>query len=147
MPPQLTIRIVLEKPTPGVDYGLQEGKGTDFKTIQTKRSDGRNFEFECSVRVKLSASNTPVFLGPSAQGPPGDRFIYIDIGTFAGQKDSCWSRRLKIPLSGITPEMIKQSTSDSKMIIEALVPGSGKGGGPSCGTVKLFNEWKLKRNE
>ncbi len=137
----------MEKPTPGVDYGLQEGKGIDFKTIQTKRSDGRNFDFQCSVRVKLTAGNTLVFLGPFVQGPPGDRFIYIDIGTLAGQKDSCWSRRLKIPLTGITPEMIKQSPSDSEMIIEALVPGSGKGGGPNCGTVKPFNGWKLKQNE
>jgi hypothetical protein len=43
---ELTLRIVLEKPTPGVDYGLQEGKGTYFKTIQTKRGNGKNIVFE-----------------------------------------------------------------------------------------------------
>ncbi len=147
MEPEIILRIVLEDSTPGVDYGLQEGKGVNFKTVQTKRGDGGSLEFECRVRVKLSADNTPVFLGPFAQSPRGYQFTYIDIGTFAGQKDSCWSRRLKIPLTGITPEMIRQSTSDSKMIIEALVPGSGKGGGPNCGTVKPFNGWKLKQNE
>jgi hypothetical protein len=32
---EVTLKIILESPTPGVDYGLQEGKGADFKTIQT----------------------------------------------------------------------------------------------------------------
>lgn len=144
---EVTLKIILENPTPGVDYGLQDGKGTDFKTIQTKRGNGENLEFECSVRVKLADDNMPVFLGSYAQGPSNDRFIYIDIGTFAGQKDSCWDRRLKIPLSGISPKMIQQALSDSTLKIETAVPGSGRGGGPNCGTVKPFNGWKLKQNK
>ncbi len=60
---ELTLRIVLEKPTVGVDYGLQEGKGGNFKTIQTKRADSKNLEFECKVSVKLAYGMTPVFLG------------------------------------------------------------------------------------
>lgn len=141
---QLTLRIILEKPTPGVDYGLQEGKGADFKTIQTKKGNGGNLEFECSVNVKFADDNTPVFLGPYAHGPANERFIYIDIGTFAGQKDSCWDRRLKIPLTGITSEMIQQALSGSRCKIETVVAGAGKDGGANCGTVKPFTGWKLK---
>ncbi len=141
---ELTLRIVLEKPTPGVDYGLQEGKGTDFKTIQTKRGNGKNIVFEFKVRVKLADGIRPLFLGPFAQGSANGRFVYIDIGTFAGQKDSCWDRRLKIPLSDITLENIRQALSDPENRIETIVAGSGKGGGPNCGTVKPFNGWKLK---
>ncbi len=140
---EVTLKIILENPTPGVDYGLQEGKGTDFKTIQTKRGTGENLEFECSVRVKLSANNIPVFLGSYAQGPVNERFIYIDIGKFAGQKDSCWDRRLKIPFRGITSQMIQEALSSPNSKIETVVPGSGKNGGPNCGTVKPFNGWKL----
>ncbi|MFN2438261.1 MAG: DUF5990 family protein [Chitinophagaceae bacterium] len=114
----MTIKIIVESPTPGVDYGLQEGKGTDFKTIQTKRGNGENLEFECRVRVKLSGDNVPVFLGAYAQGPANERFIYIDIGKFAGQKDSSWDRRLKIPLSGITCQMIKHALTVSSCKIE-----------------------------
>jgi len=145
MQPQLTLRIILENPTPGVDYGLQEGKGTDYKTIQTKRGNDGNLEFECNVNVKFSDKNTPVFLGPYAQGPANERFIYIDIGTFAGQKDSIWDRRLKIPLSGISSEMINQALPNSGCKIETVVAGSGKDGGPNCGTVKPFRGWKLKQ--
>ncbi len=142
---EVTLKIILENPTPGVDYGLQEGKGTDFKTIQTKRGNGENLEFEFSVRVKIADDNIPVFLGSYAQGPVNERFIYIDIGKFAGQKDSCWDRRLKIPLTGITSEMIQQALSGSRCKIEAVVAGAGKDGGPNCGTVKPFTGWKLKQ--
>lgn len=89
MEPELTLKIVLEKPTAGVDYGLQEGKGSNFKTIQTKRANGNTLEFEFKVRVKHAHRMQPVFLGSFVQGTANERFIYIDIGTFAGQKIQC----------------------------------------------------------
>lgn len=141
---QLTLRIVLEKPTIGVDYGLQEGKGTNFKTVQTKRSNGENLKFGCIIKVKFSDKNIPVFLGAFAHGTANERFIYIDIGKFAGQKDSGWDRRLKIPLAGITSKMIQQAFANPDFYIGTMVPGTGKDGGPNCGTVKPFNGWKLK---
>jgi hypothetical protein len=144
---EVTLKIILENPATGVDYGLQQGKGTEFKTIQIKRGSLESLEFECSVKVKFSDNNSPVFLGSYAQGPAKDRFLYIDIGTFAGQKDSCWDRRLKIPLSGITSQMVQHALSDTGYKIEAVIAGSGKRGGPNCGTVKPFSGWKLKTNK
>jgi hypothetical protein len=40
--------------------------------------------------------------------------------------------------------MIQEALSGSSGKIETVVPGSGKDGGPNCGTVKPFNGWKLK---
>jgi Family of unknown function (DUF5990) len=77
------------------------------------------------------------------QGPSGERFVYIDIGTCAGQTDTVWSRRLKIPLRGITLIMIGQLQNNTQMILETRVPGTGKDGGPNCATVKPFAGWKL----
>ena len=57
----------------------------------------------------------------------GDRYFYIDIGTYAGQTNTPWSRRLKIPLSCITWELIN---SGSMLVGE--IPGTGNDGGPSC---------------
>jgi hypothetical protein len=139
----LHLRIILEAPPPDVDFGLQEGKGADYKTVQTQRSKGGNLTFDCSVTVKDNRQDgLPNFLGPLTQGPPNDRFIYFDIGQFAGQKDSCWNRRLKIPLVGITWAMIRQASSDPKKCLEAFVPGTGKRGGPNCAKVKS-REWKI----
>jgi hypothetical protein len=78
------------------------------------------------------------------QGPAGERFVYLDIGTYAGQKDSCWSRRLKVPLSGITWDIIDRMEK-SRAVLETRVPGTGKDGGPNCATVKPFDGWKLVR--
>jgi Family of unknown function (DUF5990) len=134
----LTLRIVLEKPTPGVDFGVQKGRGGDYETIQKQRSDGKDLCFEFSVRVKTVDGDTaPNFLGPMVQGPSGARFVYIDIGTYAGQKGTRWSRRLKIPLTGITRKMV-----DGVVGLETYVRGTGKDGGPGCGTAKPFAGWK-----
>ena len=144
MEQELTLRIILEKPTPGVDFGLQKGRGSDYETVQTQRSQGRDLQFEFSVRARQTGKNAaPNFLGPFVQGPAGERFVYIDIGTYAGQSETCWSRRLKIPLRGFTSAMIEAVIRDRQLIFETRVPGSGKDGSPSCATVKPFSGWNL----
>ena len=76
--------------------------------------------------------------GPFVQGPPRQRFVYLDIGTSAGQMDSCWTRRLKIPLEGIQPKIIRTGG-----VLETRVAGTGRDGGPACATVKDFDGWKI----
>jgi Family of unknown function (DUF5990) len=143
---ELTLRIILEKPPKDVDFGLQKGRGANYETTQTQRSKGKDLSFEFTAGVKSPGKLAPpTFLGPFMQGPPEARFLYIDIGTYAGQMGSCWSRRLKIPLNGITWDMIDRLRADSKLILETRVPGTGKDGGPNCATVKPFEGWKIVR--
>jgi hypothetical protein len=138
---EVNFRIVLAQPPPGVDFGLQKGHGSNYETVQTVRSKTADLSFEFTVRVAEGKDGLPNFLGPFVQGPPRERFVYLDIGIWAGQIDSLWSRRLKIPLRDITWDMIKQA-SDHAQVLEARVPGTGKDGGPSCATVKPFSGWK-----
>jgi hypothetical protein len=143
---ELTFRIILEMPPAGVDFALQKGRGGTYETIQKQRSGTGDLRFEFSLRTKASANGAqPNLLGPFVQGPPDARFVYLDIGTYAGQTGTSWSRRLKIPLTGITSEIINQIADDSQAVLEAHVPGTGRDGGPSCGTVKPFGGWKLVR--
>jgi hypothetical protein len=145
---ELKLRILLEQPTIGVDFGLQKGKGGNYETVQTRRSAGKDLSFEFTVRVKSDGKNSPPnFLGPFVQGPTGERFVYLDIGTCAGQKETPWSRRLKIPLRDITREMIDELSTRKDAVLEARVRGTGKDGGPSCGTVKPFAGWKLAKSK
>jgi hypothetical protein len=141
---ELTLRIVLEAPPPGVDFGLQEGRGNDYQTVQTQRSKTSDLIFTFTVRAKRNSSGEPVFLGPFTQGPPAERFVYLDIGTYAGQKDTPWSRRLKIPLRGISWETVEQASGSSR-VLETRVRGTGRDGGPTCGTIKPFNGWTVAR--
>lgn len=140
----MTFRVVLQQPPPGVDFGVQKGRGAGYETIQTHRSTGKDLQFEFTLPVRAARTGTaPDFRGPLVQGPPGQRFVYIDIGTFAGQRDTPWSRRLKIPLTGITRRMLDAASADTRKVLEARVPGTGRDGGPSCATVKPFEGWKL----
>lgn len=143
---ELTCRIVLEDPPAGVDFGLQIGRGAECKTVQTQRSKGKDLSFEFSVGVRAAGSKTsapPDFQGSVVQGSPSQRFIYIDIGTYAGQRNTPWSRRLKVPLVGITSEMVDRATKDARRVVETRVPGTGKDGGPACATVKPFDGWTV----
>jgi hypothetical protein len=141
---ELTFRIVLEKPPAGVDFGLQKGKGNAYETIQKQRSGTSDLHFEFPVRVSAGAKGAgPNLLGPFVQGPPAVRFVYIDIGACAGQAGTSLSRRLKVPLTGITPDILEQASNNPKLVLEARVPGTGKDGTPTCATVKPFSGWKL----
>jgi len=141
---ELTFRIVLESPPAGIDYGLQKGGGNDYEVMQKQRSKTGDLRFEFNARVKEGKDGQPVLLGPFVHGPPQERFVYLDIGTYAGQTDTPWSRRLKIPLRGITWDMVKQASRGANLL-ETHVAGTGKDGSPSCATVKPFDGWKVKR--
>jgi hypothetical protein len=135
-------RIVLEAPPADVDYGLQQGRGSIYETVQTQRSVGGDLTFEFDAEVRASGAPTTDFRGPFIQGPAGGRFVYIDIGTYAGQTGTQWSRRLKVPLAGITADMIRRAARGG--VIEASVAGTGRDGTPACASVKDFGGWKVK---
>jgi hypothetical protein len=139
----LNCRITLETPPPGVDYGLQKGRGSASETVQTQRSDGSDLHFDFTAGVR-TAGSSPDFRGPFIQGPAGGRFVYICIGTWAGQTDTPFSRRLKIPLTGITPDMIRRADSGKCAVLETRVQGTGRDGTPACASVKDFGGWNLR---
>jgi hypothetical protein len=135
---ELTLRIIIESPPEGVDFALQRGSGSAYETVQRQRSAGKDLVFEFQPLIREGVSDRMAALGgPYVQGPPRQRFVYVDIGTYAGQADSCWSRRLKIPLEGMPAKTIATGG-----VLEARVPGTGRDGGPNCATVKDFDGWK-----
>ena len=143
---QLLIRIILEAPPAGVDYGIQKGSGNKYETIEKQRSGGGDLQFNFSIMIKNTDPASPDFSGPFVQGPPGERFIYIDIGKAAGQFDTSWSRRLKIPLQNIPLKNILMEkpgilSGNEAIVMVTSVPGTAKDGGPNCATVKPFAGW------
>ena len=137
---ELKLRIIIEQPPPGVDFALQKGSGKLYESVQKQRSNGKDVVFEFQPSIREGLSSIAALGGPFVQGPPRQRFVYVDIGTYAGQTDSCWSRRLKIPLDSVPPKFIEEGG-----VLEARVPGTGRDGGPNCATVKDFDGWKPAR--
>lgn len=100
------------------------------------------FVFE--AKVKGDRGKDPSLTGPYVQGPAGGKFVYIDIGTYAGQTGTHWARRLKIPLTGIKWNTVDKLQANAALVLQTAVPGIGKDGGPNCATVKPFDGWAVK---
>jgi hypothetical protein len=142
---EIPIRVILVEPPPGVAFALQKGRGADFEVASAQLSRKGNLVFDCAVTLK-DGSSPPDFTGPFTQGPKGDRFVYIGVGTFAGQKDSCWSRRIKIPLKGISKTQVRDVLSKARHALVVRIPGTGRDGTPSCATVKPVDDWTVVKS-
>ena len=137
---ELTLRIRVTTPPPDVDFLVQRGRDELTAAVKATRD---LLVFEIPVRVRRLPSGTPNFLGPYAQGPAASRFVYVNSGTYAGQSDSCWSRRAKVPLSPISWSLVERALASSRTI-EVEVPGTGRDGGPTCASVKLpVDAWRV----
>ena len=144
MESEIQIRLVLVAPPPGVDFGIQRGGGTEYEPMFVQQGNGGDVSFHFPLAVRDNRKDgLPNFLGPFAQGPPAGRFIYVDVGTYAGQKGTQWSRRMKIPLQGITWPLIRKAMRKPGSMLSASVPGTGRDGGPNCATVRLLGEWQV----
>jgi len=137
----LALHITIQSPPAGLHYGLQKGHGGKFEIEQIQHSTGQDLHFDWVIDIKgeKQKDSAPGFGGPFVQGAPPEKFLYVNIGTYAGQHlHSGW--RLKIPLRGITWDMIDQASAG----LETYVEGTAKNGAPTCATVKPFFGWKIK---
>ncbi len=139
----LPLRITIVQPPRNVAFALQRGK--DELLPPAAEADGQ-ISFDFSVRVGVRPSDgAPNFLGPFTQGPPAGRFVYVNVGTSAGQADSPWTRRAKVPLAGIDWPIIDEALATPGAVVEARFAGTAKDGSPACATVPLLDGgWKVK---
>lgn len=135
---ELRLRVHVLDPPEGVRIQMQRGRAD---LVPPARESGRALEFDFAVRIGERPNGEPNFLGPFTQGPPDGRFVYVNSGTLAGQPESCWTRRAKIPLTGITWALI-DAARRSGAVLETDMPGLGRDGGPTCATVKGIS-WRV----
>ena len=135
----LHLRIVVLTPPAGVTFAVQRGR-TDLLAPSLALPDSLVFEFP--VVVADAAAQPPRLTGEFAQGPPAVRFVYVNSGTYAGQAGSCWSRRAKVRLSGISMALIHTAIG-SNTALQASIRGTGKDGGPACATVPFLSDWAV----
>jgi hypothetical protein len=141
-PTNVGVRIVIESPPSGVDFGVQSGKGSVYDTHFKQRSTGDDLTFSFTISMKTDGATTD-FASGYVQGKPKERFIYIVIGTMAGQEDSPWTRRIKVPLAGVTANLVRQWLKNPEAVLQARIPGTGMDGGPSCATCHPVDGWEV----
>lgn len=140
--PELTLRIIVIDPPVGVTMRVQEGK---WGLLKPATSDSSGMSFEFTVRLgNPDTSEPPNFLGDYVQGPRGGRFVYVNSGKLAGQADSCWERRAKISLQGITRSQVETLLASPGKILEASFAGTARNGSPACASVPLLDRgWRI----
>lgn len=124
------MRIVIEQPVPGVLHSLQSKDG---HPLDPKRSNkGEPLAFDFPIRFAPG----PKFFGDQVRREgPVRRFVYIRVGQAAGDHGSPWSRRMKIDIHDVTPELLDRATSGGGAV-ELRVNGTAKDGTPACATVR-----------
>jgi hypothetical protein len=141
---ELALRIVVERPLPGVAYRVQRGRDALLDPV---RQSADALVFDVAVRAEVRADGAPNFLGPFAQGKPDDRFIYVNTGARAGQANSHWTRRAKVRLGGISQELVERALASPGAVLQARMEGIGRDGGPACAGVPLLDGgWTLVRD-
>lgn len=143
MSKEIILKIVLQKPVSGCVYGLQKGKGPGYETVQAQVSKGEDLTFDFAVQAKESNGSISTLGGPFVQGTPGNRFVYIGIGSYAGQMGAPCSGRLKIPLS--EADFQNPDLDDGAHGLHCTVPASTADGKPVFATVKAFGGWHIRK--
>lgn len=142
MSKEINLTIILQQPLDGLQYGLQQGKGTEYTIVQAQAGKGLNLTFAFTIQLKQTKGSISL-AGPFVQGTPGNRFVYINIGSYAGQHEAACSGRLKVPL----PETDFQNalSGSSEEYWFCTVPGRTAEGKPVFATVKPFGGWLMSK--
>ena len=73
--------------------------------------------FDFTLRVKSVDAGGVVLVGDFAHGRPAERFLYLGWRNAAGP----YAQRLKLPLSGITPDQVRQAVADGRLLTTTLL--------------------------
>lgn len=130
MPDAVTLRLTITDPVPGVRYSLQKD---DMPYEPVTAGDGP-LSLDAAITLHPDGRMTGPFV--RREGPER-RFVYIRIGTSAGDHASPWSRRAKIDIHDIPKALLTPGA-----VLEVTLPGRGKDGSPTCATVRPTQAWR-----
>jgi uncharacterized protein DUF5990 len=139
---ELPLRITVVHPPRDVAIQVQRGRDG---LLPATRVTSDALSFDMNVRLGDPKPGAGLrFLGEFAQGPPSERFVYVNSGKRAGEKDSCWDRRAKVSLTTITAAQVKAVSDKPGARLEARIAGTARDGGPMCATVPLLDGgWRI----
>ena len=138
----LGLRITVVDPPPNLSWALQLGRD---KLLKPTARTAASISFDFSVDV-VEGDSPSVFRlrGPAVQGRPGERFVYLCVGAYAGQLDASASGRAKVSLEGITRRLLDTVKGRRSGVLEAQFAGTSRDGGPSRASVKLLGDgWRI----
>ncbi len=136
------MRLVCERPpteqdaVPGAEFGLQDKR--QHLHPGEPQPDGSvvyRFDLEAAPR---HAPATVRWRGAYVHGPPAAPFLYLGLRP-VGAERSQWTKRIKVPLTGITAAQVYTASQTDGVVLEGRVSGTGSG------TVALLGDgWRVR---
>ena len=135
---EIRARLVIEQPVPGVLHSLQEG---DDRPLDPKRSKaGEALAFAFALRIERTADGAKVF-GPQVRREGKvRRFVYVRVGTCAGDMASPWTRRMKIDIHDLDPALLDHAIAGGVLV--GTINGTLPDGSPACATIRPVH-WRV----
>lgn len=131
----IILRLTISDPVEGLAYSLQDKAN---HPVDSQIATSAPLGFDIPVSLSPEGRLSGVFV--RREGPLR-RFVYIALGTSAGQASSELSRRAKIDIHDISPELVDEARKGR--VLEAVLPSRGKDGTPACATVRPLQTWRL----
>ena len=138
--PQVEVRarIVIERPVAGVLHSLQEGDDAPLDPKASKA--GERLVFDFPLRIERTSDGAKFFGKQVRREGPLRRFVYIRVGTCAGDRASPWTLRMKIDIHDIDPALLDKAMKGG--VLEGTIDGTAKDGSPACATIRPVN-WRV----
>jgi hypothetical protein len=134
---ELPLRIVVEDPVPGLAIALQRGEAAKAELAPPASRSAAAVVFDLEVTVDgRRPDGRPRLLGRCVQGPPDKRFVYLCVGKYAGQAESEWAGRVKVPLGDLGWAQIEALAPGGRLV--ARIAGRSPKGGPALASIRLL---------
>jgi hypothetical protein len=134
---EVRARIVIERPVAGVMHSLQE----DDAPLDPKVSQaGEPLAFDFPLRIERTADGAKFFGKQVRREGPVRRFVYVRVGTAAGDRASPWTRRMKIDIHDVDPALLDAALVGG--VLEGTLDGTLPDDSPACATIRPVR-WRV----
>jgi hypothetical protein len=140
---EIAIEIVCtEMPGAGVS-GLHLGIQREKAVTEIASADSKRIVFKPTLRVRRNADGSANFLGPYAQGPKDERFIYLNWAATNGKVLTALVGRVKLHLSHLKWEAVAKAAERGKPIRVKLALTNAKGNPVMASVRPDVAKWEL----
>jgi Family of unknown function (DUF5990) len=124
---EITIEIVCTELPGAGHHALHLGIQRDKEIIEAASADSNRIVFKPTLRARRNGDGSVNFLGPFAQGPKTERFIYLNWASTNGKELTAMVGRIKLHLNHINWAAVEKAAKRNKPIRVELALTNAKG--------------------